>query len=308
MRKDYMLKKLFLAVRDCYKAFRKTPEPRLVMTLLVKDEEDILEDNLIFHRLMGVDGFIVTDNNSADHTPDIIRKYCRKGWILETIEESGNGFDRKAWTDRMVWKARTTYGADWVINADADELWYAPSGDLKRELRNTDANVLACDMRNVYPEEEKPFCFWDKLTHFVPNPFDYNLSPFSIFGPLEKKVIHRTSGYIQVTPDGHGVIMFPRRTVKSAVRIYHYTVRGKQHFIHKVVNVGSQLANHKEKRDVLHWRYFYNLYRRGVLEEHYVQVIGKEFYKELCEDHYIMRDTTIPRFYSDKMEERIPEP
>lgn len=51
------------------------------MTLLVKNEEGMLEENLQFHKAMGVDGFIITDNNSTDSTPDIIRKYKQKGGL-----------------------------------------------------------------------------------------------------------------------------------------------------------------------------------------------------------------------------------
>lgn len=54
-----------------------------MMTLLVRNEADIIETNLLFHRQMGVDGFIVTDNNSTDETANILRKYYEKGWIKE---------------------------------------------------------------------------------------------------------------------------------------------------------------------------------------------------------------------------------
>ena len=76
-------------------------------------------------------GFIVTDNNSTDHTPDILRKYKELGWIKEIIQEPATDYRQKKWVDRMVWCAKTVFHADWVINADADEFWYAPSGNLK---------------------------------------------------------------------------------------------------------------------------------------------------------------------------------
>ena len=41
-----------------------TSNPRVIMTLLVKNEADIIAANLEFHHQMGVDGFIVTDNES----------------------------------------------------------------------------------------------------------------------------------------------------------------------------------------------------------------------------------------------------
>ena len=71
------------------------------MTLLVKNEEELLEQNLIFHKQMGVDGFIVTDNNSTDHTPDILRKYKELGWIKEIIQEPATDYRQKnGW---IVW-------------------------------------------------------------------------------------------------------------------------------------------------------------------------------------------------------------
>lgn len=125
------------------------------MTLLVKNEEDILEQNLIFHKQKGVDFFIVTDNNSTDKTPEILRKYQEKGWIKEIIEEKATDYRQKVWVDRMVWRAKTVYKADWVINADADEFWYPASSSLKDTLQQTSANVIKCAMYCVYPEEGK---------------------------------------------------------------------------------------------------------------------------------------------------------
>lgn len=131
----YIFHKIVCAVRDLPRTFRRLPTPRLIMTLLVKNEEELLEKNLLFHKAMGVDAFIVTDNNSADGTYGIIEKYRRKGWVVDVIRETATGYEQKEWVDRMIWRAKTSFGADWVINADADEFWYAPSGSLKKELR-----------------------------------------------------------------------------------------------------------------------------------------------------------------------------
>ena len=69
----------------------------------------MLEENLQFHKAMGVDGFIITDNNSTDSTPDIIRKYKQKGWIKEVIEEKATNYEQKDWVDRMIWKAKNHF-------------------------------------------------------------------------------------------------------------------------------------------------------------------------------------------------------
>ena len=41
---------------------------RLILTLLVKNEADIILDNIFFHYAKGVDMIIITDNGSKDGT------------------------------------------------------------------------------------------------------------------------------------------------------------------------------------------------------------------------------------------------
>ena len=223
---NLLLSKIGHVISEFPLAFKQTKEVKLFMTLLVKNEEGMLEENLQFHKAMGVDGFIITDNNSTDSTPDIIRKYKQKGWIKEVIEEKATNYEQKDWVDRMIWKAKTIYKADWIINADADELWYAPTGNLKDELYATNANVLNCEMRSVYPEEEKPFWQWDKTVKAVTEPEKYDLSLYSLFERQNKKVIHRTAGYLQISMGNHKVTMFPQNSADSHIHVYHYNIRG----------------------------------------------------------------------------------
>ena len=90
-----LLKKIGFARLESFQAFKITPSPKLVMTLLVKNEEDMLEKNLQFHKSMGVDGFIVTDNNSTDRTPEIIKEYQEKGLIPQASSQA-RGAEGKA--------------------------------------------------------------------------------------------------------------------------------------------------------------------------------------------------------------------
>lgn len=288
------LKRVVFASVKCFNAFRLTPSPHLIMTLLVKNEEDILEDNLLFHKAMGVDGFIITDNNSTDRTPEIIRKYREKGWVKEVIKETATNYEQKQWVDRMIWKAKTIYKADWIINADADELWYSPSGNLKTELSVTHANVLNCEVKSVYPEEGKRFWQWDKVVKEVTDPIRYNLSRYSLFERQNRKVIHRATSYLQISMGNHKVAMFPKRTVDSCICVYHYNVRSKEYFMEKMINGGKQLEQHRGKHGGRHWRYFYQLHKEGKLEAEYDRVIGKTAYDELCKDGFINLDTAIP--------------
>ena len=296
----YLLKKIGLAIVESYKSFCKTPSPKLIMTLLVKNEEDMLEKNIQFHKAMGVDGFIITDNNSTDCTLDIIRKYQEKGWILEYIEETGTNYQQKKWVDRMVWIAKRKYHADWIINADADEFWYPASGNLKNFLSTTKANVINVKPRSVYPEEGKPFWQWNRTVKAVPDYNEYNLSLYPIFERQYKKVIHRSAGYIQISMGNHKVVMFPYKSTYSDIYIYHYNIRGKQQFLAKMINGGKQLEQNKSKHGGRHWRYFYSLYKEGKLEAEYDRVIGANSYDRLTKDGYIQTDTTIVDFFKNK--------
>ena len=108
---------------------------RLVMTLKVRDEQDVIEDNLRFHHALGVDFFIVMDNGSVDRTPAILARYADAGLAHVLRDESG---DLRAlgaeWYTQMARMAATDFGADWVINNDADEFWWPLKGTIKEAL------------------------------------------------------------------------------------------------------------------------------------------------------------------------------
>lgn len=299
-----IVRKFMYALCNGWRTFRPVRNPRVIMTLLVKDEEEMLEANLLFHKSMGVDAFIVTDNNSSDATPEIIRKYVQKGWIVEVVNETATDYEQKSWVDRMIWMAKTRYHADWVINADADEFWYVPSGDLKKELSGTRANVLMCEMRSMYPDEDRPFYQWDRAVKTVPDPETYDLSLYSIFERQNRKVIHRTDGYLQISMGNHKVKMFPQCAKASDIRVYHFNIRGRRQFVEKMINGGKQLEQHKGRHGGRHWRYFYRLYKEGKLNEEYDRVIGLSSFSALCEKGYIYTDHTISEALAKVLAER----
>lgn len=265
----------------------------LVMTLLVKNEEKVLEHNLRFHKAMGVDKFIVTDNNSTDNTPTILQKYKEMGWIHTIIKEPGTNYMQKQWVDKMIMIAIKQLHADWIINADADEFWYSPVGNLKEILAQADGNVVHCPIRSMYPITNQHFTQWNKRVEFVPEQQKYDLSPYSIFERQRGKIAHRADGYIQIGMGNHKVTMFPKKITNTDIRIYHYNVADKETFMTKMINGGLQFKQHPKKSHGRHWRYFSNLHEKGKLEAEYDRVIGTHCINKLEKDGYLVYDDTI---------------
>jgi hypothetical protein len=114
--------------------------PRIVMALKVRDEEDVLEHNLRFHRAQGVDFFIVTDNASVDGTPAILKRWADAG-LAQVISEPGDDMAIRGheWVTRMAREAVTEHGADWVLHADADEFWWPLEGSIRDALESIPA-------------------------------------------------------------------------------------------------------------------------------------------------------------------------
>ena len=63
---------------------------KIVATLLAKDEEDIIAQNIEHHINQGVTDFIVTNNRSKDHTRTIVEKYPEVKEIIDEPDETHN--------------------------------------------------------------------------------------------------------------------------------------------------------------------------------------------------------------------------
>jgi hypothetical protein len=109
------------------------PRPlKIVATMMVRDEIDIVSAMIEHHLDQGVDQIIVTDNASVDGTRDVLAEYARVG-AVELHDDPEHRKQQHAVVTAMARRARTRFAADWVINADADE-FFVPV-DKSRSLR-----------------------------------------------------------------------------------------------------------------------------------------------------------------------------
>ena len=134
---------------------------KLIMTLYVRNEADIIRHNIEFHKSVGVDFFIVTDNLSTDSTAAILKEYEQQG-ILEYHYSDRDDYAQAETVTSMAQRAAIKYGADWVINNDADEFWYPNNhSSLKDILSVIPENIhgIHVDRYNFVPIKhyKKPF-------------------------------------------------------------------------------------------------------------------------------------------------------
>ena len=288
--------------------YKNNNNPRLIMTLLVKNEGDILEQNLIFHKKMGVDGFIVTDNVSTDNTLDIIEKYRKKGWILEVIKEKSQDYSQVDWVHRMAIIAKSKYNADWIINADADEFWYPESQNIKKYL-NIQNNKIFVPIYNMLSKNND----WILNTQKVVNNFpektkkqlkkEGRLSEFSQFSVSIPKVMVRASDYKMIHMGNHDADMMynTEKYVTDKIQIYHYNIRGLDHFRNKMITGGAAFERNKKLgKDVgTHWRYFYEGFKNGTLDlkKEYLKTNGSLIKQEIDKCNIIQDDLNIKNFF-----------
>jgi hypothetical protein len=245
----------------------------LIMTLLVRDEADILALNLEHHLAQGVDFFIVTDNGSVDATPDILQTYIDRG-LLELIQEPSETYAQSRWVTRMAQRAAAR-GADWVIHADADEFWIAaqPGVRLRKVIRRTpqDQSVLAVQRWNAALSRRVDH--HDQLDPTTIRWFDSD-SRNSAGKPLPPKVLHRGCATVQIGQGNHS-LTWPDPAVQthqsSDLLILHLPLRGFRHYERKIRQGGRSYAANADlpARIGATWRNDHLIYLSGDLRRHW---------------------------------------
>ena len=174
------------------------------MTLVVRDELDVVEEHLAFHLAAGVDAVIVTDHASTDGTEDVLARYERDGRVRVLREREGP-FRQREWVTRMARLAATEHGADWVINGDADEFWWPRGGSLKEVLAAVPRRygIAQSFVRHFVPVADDGRPFHERMTLRLTPTAPIN-DPASPWRPY-RKVVHRAVPGIDLVEGGHAV-------------------------------------------------------------------------------------------------------
>lgn len=290
----------------------RTPLPRLVMTLLVRDEADIVAQNVAWHLSQGVSHVIVTDNASTDGTADALAPFVRQG-VLTLLHEPSAEYLQDVWTTRMALMARDEIGADWVICNDADEFWRAPTGDLRDMLPEDGPRaMLVCRRHNmIAAREDLNRAPWpDTLVCRAVDPPPPPRPPLTEDGlldtPLDRpffqyrlptKVILPTRGLKGVARGAHDATFegpAPQRR-DCPVEIFHYPVRARPKFERSVQRIGAAVGRTAGLSLSTSWKY-----RRWSKMTRAAGTIDAAFREALPDRSRLERDLASGRVVEDR--------
>ncbi len=211
---------------------------RVVMTLLARNEADIIAATIEHAFSIGVDFIVATDHRSTDGTTDILRDYAATG-RLELFEERSDRFAQAKWVTAMARRAARVHGATWVINHDADEFIWPAGFDLKATLGAVEpaAGLLGLAERRFaeLPGGGGGWCDRDIVSY-----------PGSLWsGTRYWKVCHRADPWVRVVHGNH-FAYGPRLGGVSAgepLEVLHFPERSLAHYLRKLELSATVLAD-----------------------------------------------------------------
>lgn len=237
----------------------------IAFTSRVKNEEDIIFENLVWHFMLGFRKFFLIDNLSTDKTLAIIDDFAKltkdhaKVFIIkDPIYEHIHGqvmtgsyhFIREVWPE-----------VKWIFPVDADE-FLAPTRPLKSELAKIDQDIDAIDL---YAYEYYP---GPDYSYFANDSKFYNKMHYRHYQIDHGKIAAKAQNYISITHGNHAIEVNPTYNIDKALKfipgsylglsIYEFQLRSAEH-AHRKCNNGMQAsAKAKEqgliKQDAnMHW-------------------------------------------------------
>jgi len=213
---------------------------RIVLTLAVRDEADIIEANIRYHLDAGVDFIVATDHRSTDGTTEILRDYERDG-LLHLIRQHDEAFLQTEWVNGMARLAAACFGADWVINADADEFWWPHSGTLHDVFAAVPARhgAIRGVWRHFVLRPDDPAAFHERMVVRRAPALD-PVDPYC----ANAKVAHRADPNVRVSRGNHDVFGERLALLRqwAPFEILHFPIRSHEQLETKYP---TKLAGHQ---------------------------------------------------------------
>jgi hypothetical protein len=249
---------------------------RIVATMMVRDEVDIVAAMVEHHLAQGVDLLIVTDNASLDGTVEVLEKYAATGRV-ELHHDPLHLKQQGRVVTGMARRARTEHRADWVLNLDADE-FLVP---LDRSLTIRDClagtplslNAFTTPVTNLVGPPAWSGGGIGRL-EWRDHRTDEQLREIGIWAQPTANAVHRGESDITVAQGNHFVSLASNGQPDDAVamEVLHLPWRSWAQLERKVVNAGKAYESNPDLRPSPnhHGMKDYRRYQAGWLQEAYL--------------------------------------
>lgn len=224
----------------------------LVLTLMVRDEADVIAATIEHHLDQGVDHIIVTDNDSVDGTREILEQYARVAPVT-VLRDDARDHRQGQIVTAMARRAATEFGADWVINGDADE--FVVPVDRRRRLADVFAELdpalgaFSVPVVNMVGRPGRRGTGFDRLV-LRDARADAMLESTGIHAHPTPNAIHVGDPTIEVQNGNHHVSIPFRDDVPEALRleVLHFPWRSWRQLETKTLNMGRTFEQTKDVR------------------------------------------------------------
>jgi glycosyl transferase family 2 len=263
---------------------------KLVLTLRARDEADVIDANVDFHLNAGVDFVVATDHRSADGTREILESYASQG-VLHLVREDGDV--RGDLITPMARMAARDFGADWVINADADEFYWPRGGSLKEVLASVPARygVVRALLRQFVPRpDEDGTSFAERMVVRMVTTAPIN-DPRSLFRP-NLKSIHRGEPNATLTAGGHTLVDSTLTPLRGwyPIEFLHFPLRSFEQCERKYSNMSNAVAHSRNA----YYDQVRSALREGRLSDFYESlVVGDDALERGLGDGSLVVDTRL---------------
>ena len=248
----------------------------LAMSILVRDEADLLANTIRFHHKYGVDAFVIGDNGSTDGSRAIVKELART-IPIHIVDFPAEQYRQSRWMTEMARIARRKFNARWVINNDADEFWLPQSDNIKNHLRLEDTVVEVVRSNMLVPPASKNYYL---SSWRVSSPIGYSIGYQQTLGKMslllvsiKPNVIVNPRGLIRIKGGNHSashLLRWGKPRQEKGIHIYHFPIRTYAQFLKEVQRMAELLAQDPEsKRIGQHRRRWAQLLKAGKLKKEY---------------------------------------
>ncbi|HEX2740832.1 MAG TPA: glycosyltransferase family 2 protein [Rubrobacter sp.] len=120
---------------------------------MIRNEVDIVRTNVLYHLALGFDRLLIVDNGSTDGTTEALKQIGDRDPRVRWHRDEGPYKQREIMT--VLAREAHADGADWVVQIDADEFWYAAGRSFRDVLETSDAGVLRAEVENFIQRRDQ---------------------------------------------------------------------------------------------------------------------------------------------------------